>query len=48
MDDALKSLGVDAAALVLSGLFRMAIRSRWNDLCQNTFTIDFDIQPLAC
>jgi len=48
MDDSLKSLGVGAAALVLSGIFRMAIRSRWNELCQNAFTVDFDFQPLAC
>lgn len=48
MDNAFKSLGIGAAALAMSGIFRMAIRSRWNELCQNAFTVDFGFQPLAC
>jgi hypothetical protein len=48
MDDSFKSLYLGAAALALSGIFRMAIRSRWNELCQNAFTVDFNFQPLAC
>ena len=48
MDDSFKSLGLGAAMLVLSGIFRIAIRVRWNELCQNAFTVDFNFQPLAC
>lgn len=48
MDKVLIPLGLDAAAFALSGIFRMAIRSRWNELCQNAFTVDFNFQPLAC
>lgn len=37
-----------AAALALGAILHAYMRSHWNRLCQNTFTIDFDIQPLAC
>lgn len=48
MDDSFESLGIEVAALALSGLFRMLVRDRWNHLCQNTFAVDFNFQPLAC
>ncbi|MCK9601042.1 MAG: hypothetical protein M0R06_18515 [Sphaerochaeta sp.] len=48
MDDSFKSLGLDAAAFALLGILKMFYMDRWNRLCQNAFTVDYNFQPMAC